>query len=158
MMSYESLFPLGVFQYIAGGICIGLATSLIFIFTGAVAGMSSVFSSTWSWLSSKTYFHQPRMLETRVWRLFLAVGLIGGSALYWFAFGPAEPWHTAVPLWRLGVGGFIAGIGARYGNGCTSGHGICGMASLQVPSILAVLTFLTTAFITANLVAALGGR
>lgn len=157
-MTLESLFPLGVFQYIAGGVCIGLAVSLIFILTGQVAGMSSVFSSTWSWLSRRAYFQQPRMLQSRVWRLFLAAGLIAGAALYWYGFGPARAWQTEVPLWQLGLGGFIAGFGARYGNGCTSGHGICGMASLQVPSILAVLTFLATAFITANAVVALGGH
>ncbi|WP_369601033.1 YeeE/YedE thiosulfate transporter family protein [Hahella sp. SMD15-11] len=51
----------------------------------------------------------------------------------------------------------IAGFGARLGNGCTSGHGICGMASLQMPSFLAVLVFLATAIITAHLTAWLGG-
>ena len=158
VMSLESLFPLGMFQYVAGGICIGLAVSFIFIFTGQVAGMSSVFSSTWSWLSRSAYFRQPRMLESRVWRLWLAAGLVAGAALYWFGFGPAHSWKTAVPLWQLGIGGFIAGFGARYGNGCTSGHGICGMASLKVPSLLAVLTFLFTAIVTAHLVAALGGH
>jgi uncharacterized membrane protein YedE/YeeE len=62
-----------------------------------------------------------------------------------------------VPWWQLLLGGFIAGFGARLSNGCTSGHGICGMASLQLPSLLAVLTFLATAMVTANLVRSLGG-
>lgn len=156
-MSIESLFPNGVLPYLAGGICIGLAVSLIFVFTGQVAGMSSVFSSSWSWLSRKAYFQQSRLLESRVWRLWLALGLIGGAALYWFGFGPGIAWQTQVPLWQLGVGGFIAGFGARLGNGCTSGHGICGMASLQGPSFLSVMVFLSVAIFTANLVAALGG-
>lgn len=149
----QQLFPHGMLPYIAGGFCIGLATSLIFILTGQVAGMSSVFSSTWSWLSSKAYFQQPRMRQSRSWRLYLAAGLIIGAALYWFGFGPAKAWQTGVPAWQLGIGGFIAGFGARYANGCTSGHGICGLGSLQWPSLLAVLTFMATAFITANLVA-----
>jgi uncharacterized membrane protein YedE/YeeE len=51
------------------------------------------------------------------------------------------------------VGGFIVGYGARLGTGCTSGHGICGLGSLQWPSALAVLTFMATAFLTANLMA-----
>lgn len=154
----EQFFPLGISQYIAGGICIGLAVSLIFIFTGQVAGMSSVFTSTLSWFSKLSYFHQPRFLDSRVWRLFLAAGLIGGTALYWFGFGPATTWQTDVPLWQLIVGGFIAGFGARLGNGCTSGHGICGLASLKLPSLLAVITFLTTAILTANIVARLGAN
>lgn len=157
LMNIESLFPLGYFHYIAGGICIGLATSLIFIFTGQVAGMSSVFSSTLSWLSQKSYFQQSRLLDSRGWRILLAVGLIAGAALYWFAFGPAQSWQTQVPWWQLGIGGFIAGFGARMSNGCTSGHGICGMASLQGPSLLAVLVFLFAAFVSANLINQIGG-
>lgn len=156
-MSIDSLFPLGIFPYLAGGICIGLAVSLMFVLTGKVVGMSSVFSSSLSWMSRLPFFRQPRLLESRVWRLWLVAGLIGGAALYWFGFGPGETWQTQIPLWQLAVGGFIAGFGARLGNGCTSGHGICGMASLQGLSILSVLIFLTVAIITAQLVAALGG-
>ena len=59
--------------------------------------------------------------------------------------------------WQLAAGGFIAGFGARLSSGCTSGHGICGLASLQLPSLLAVLIFLATAIATAQLVRALGG-
>jgi len=56
--------------------------------------------------------------------------------------------------WQLAVGGFIAGFGARMSNGCTAGHGICGMASLQAPSIASVAIFLATAMVTARLVRA----
>ncbi len=156
-MSLESLFPNGILPYLAGGICIGLAVSLMFVLTGQVVGMSSVFSSTWSWFTRLAYFRQPRLLESRVWRLWLAAGLVLGTALYWFGFGPGMAWHTAVPLWQLGVGGFIAGFGARLGNGCTSGHGICGMASLNLPSFISVITFLSVAILVANLVAVYGG-
>ena len=72
--------------------------------------------------------------------------------------GPAGGVHTAVSWWQLLAGGFLAGFGARLSNGCTSGHGICGLASLQLPSALAVLTFLATAIVVANLVPLLGGR
>ena len=64
-----------------------------------------------------------------------------------------EAQHTSVPVWQLLVGGFLVGYGARLGNGCTSGHGICGLGSLQLPSLGAVLTFMATAFMTANLLA-----
>ena len=84
--------------------------------------------------------------------LFLSTGLIGG-ALVWL-LGCGEPFVTGVPYWRLFVGGFIAGFGARLSNGCTAGHGICGMASLQPASILSVLLFLATAMVTARIVAA----
>lgn len=157
-MNLDTLFPLGIFHYLAGGICIGLAVSLIFLLTGKVAGMSSVFSSTWSWCSRLAFFQEPRFVESRGWRLLLAIGLILGTALYWFGIGPATAWQTQVTWWQLLIGGFIAGFGARMSNGCTSGHGICGMASLQPQSLLAVMTFLATAFLTANLVKFLGGQ
>jgi uncharacterized membrane protein YedE/YeeE len=60
---------------------------------------------------------------------------------------------TQVPAWQLALGGFIAGFGARLSNGCTAGHGICGVASLQSASMLSVLVFLATAMITARVVA-----
>jgi uncharacterized membrane protein YedE/YeeE len=68
-----------------------------------------------------------------------------------FAHGVRE--STTVPVWQLVIGGFFVGYGARLGNGCTSGHGICGLGSLQLPSLYAVLTFMATAFITANVAA-----
>jgi len=58
----------------------------------------------------------------------------------------------------LGVGGLLVGFGARLSNGCTSGHGICGLGSLQLPSLVAVLTFMATAFVTANAVRILGAH
>jgi uncharacterized membrane protein YedE/YeeE len=74
--------------------------------------------------------------------------------LVWrFALAGGEAQHTSVPAWQLLLGGFLVGYGARLGNGCTSGHGICGLGSLQWPSLGAVLTFMATAFMTANLLA-----
>jgi uncharacterized membrane protein YedE/YeeE len=90
-------------------------------------------------------------VASRRWRLVYAAGLILGAMLWLFLMG--HPFVTQVPLWQLAVGGFIAGFGARMSGGCTSGHGICGMASLQPPSILAVCMFLVTAMVTAHLVA-----
>ena len=66
------------------------------------------------------------------------------------------PTHTQVAPWRLLAGGFLVGFGSRLGGGCTSGHGICGLASLQRPSLAAVVTFLATGMATAQLVARLG--
>ena len=80
-----------------------------------------------------------------------------GGVLYTATLGGGTPLTTAVPWWQLGVGGVLIGFGARLSDGCTSGHGICGLASLQLPSLVAVLTFLATAMATAQLVRALGG-
>ena len=96
---------------------------------------------------------QPRFVEARNWRLVYAAGLIIGALLWWLGFAGGKPEATAVPVWQLVVGGFFVGYGVRLGNGCTSGHGICGLGSLQVPSLMAVLTFMATAFLTANVAA-----
>ncbi|MFN0162361.1 MAG: YeeE/YedE family protein [Burkholderiales bacterium] len=153
----EALFPQGWIHYLAGGLLLGAAVSLLFVLTGWIGGMSTLFSSTWSFVSRAPGFADPRLTGSRVWRSWYAMGLIGGGALYLLLAGSGAGFMTAVPWWQLLLGGFIAGFGARLSNGCTAGHGICGMASLQLPSLLAVITFLITAMITANLVAALGG-
>lgn len=153
----DTLFPLGMTHYLVGGLLIGSAVSLAFLTTGLVTGMSTVFSSTWSFFSRLAFFHEPRIVGSRHWRLVLACGLVLGAALWRFTVGGGAPVVTAVAPWQLLLGGVIAGFGARLGNGCTSGHGICGLASLQLPSLAAVLTFMATAIVTANLVAFLGG-
>jgi uncharacterized protein len=147
------LFPLGWQHYLLGGISIGAGVALMFVFTGWVGGMSSVFSSTWSFVLKRPFFQQPRWTDTRVWRLVYALGLVLGAGVWWLMFSDGTPLTTDVPVALLLVGGFLVGYGARLGNGCTSGHGICGLGSLSVPSLLAVLTFMATAFLTANLVA-----
>lgn len=152
-METIDLFPLGWAHYLAGGLLIGIGTALLFVFTGRIGGMSSVFSTTWSYVVKRPFFQQARFTDTRGWRLVYAAGLIVGALVWWLGFTDGTPLGTDVPAWQLLVGGFLAGYGARLGNGCTSGHGICGMGSLQWPSFLAVLTFMATAILTANGVA-----
>ena len=149
----QSLFPLGWQHYLLGGLCVGAGAALLFVLTGRIGGMSSVFSSTWSYVVRRPFFQQPRYLDSRLWRLVYAAGLILGAFAWWLGFAGGAAQATAVPAWQLLVGGFFVGYGARLGNGCTSGHGICGLGSLQWPSLLAVLTFMATAFLTANLAA-----
>lgn len=148
-----SLFPLGWQHYLMGGLLIGAAVALLFLFTGLIGGMSTVFSSTWSYVVRRPFFQQARFTDSRGWRLVYALGLILGALLWWLVLADGTPQTTSVPVWQLLLGGFLVGYGARLGNGCTSGHGICGLGSLQWPSLLAVLTFMGTAFLTANLVA-----
>ena len=97
-----------------------------------------VWDAAFIWGSIVATFAQGVVLGALVWRVFLS----DGSAQ-----------TTSVPVWQLLVGGFLVGYGARLGDGCTSGHGICGLGSLQLPSLGAVLTFMATAFMTANLMA-----
>jgi uncharacterized membrane protein YedE/YeeE len=151
----ETLFPLGIAQYLIGGLVIGLAVSFLFLSTGLIGGMSTFFSSTLSYVSSWRYFQQKQFTDSRNWRLVYATGLIIGGAVWLFSVG--EPFQTTVSWWQLALGGFISGFGARLSNGCTSGHGICGLASLQLPSLLAVLIFLFAAMVSATVVKMLGG-
>jgi uncharacterized membrane protein YedE/YeeE len=146
-----NIFPLGWAHYLAGGLCIGLGVAVLYALTGRVGGMSSVFSSSWSYVSRLPFFQQARFLDSRAWRLVYALGLVLGAGLWWLWAGQGEPLLTTVPTWRLLLGGLLVGYGARLANGCTSGHGICGLGSLQLPSLVAVLTFMATAFLTANL-------
>lgn len=153
---WSTLFPAGMAHYVMGGLLIGTGVSVLFIFTGRVGGMSGVFSAVWSYVSRVPYFQQAQFTATRRWRLLYALGLIIGAAV-WLLFNRADAVTTHIPWWQLAVGGFIGGYGARLGNGCTSGHGICGLASLNWYSLLAVLVFLATAIVTAHVVSALGG-
>ena len=153
----EQLLPNGYQHYLAGGLLLGIAVAFAFAMSGLVIGMSTVFSASWSYVSKLSFFQQERFVASRNWRLALAVGLVIGAVLYLVTAGGGATFQTSVGGWQLAIGGFIAGFGARLSNGCTSGHGICGMGSLQAPSMLAVITFLVTAFITANVVKALGG-
>ena len=153
MLTSLSLFPLGWQHYLLGGLFVGAGAGFLFLMTGRVGGMSTVYSSTWSWLVKRPFFQQPRFTGSRNWRIVYAAGLVAGAALWWLGFADGAPQTTQVPAWQLLVGGFLVGYGARRSNGCTSGHGICGLGSLQWPSLLAVLTFMATAFLTANLAA-----
>lgn len=147
-------FPQGYAHYLAGGLLIGAGLGLLYVMTGLIGGMSSVFSSTWSFFSRATPFRQPSLLSSRGWRLIYAAGLILGGSLYLIVGGDSVV--TQIEPWRLLTGGFLIGFGARLSHGCTAGHGICGLASLQLPSLLAVLVFLGTAIVTAHVMRWLG--
>lgn len=153
MTLIDTLFPLGWQHYLLGGLMIGAGVALLYLFNGWVGGMSTVFSSSWSFVLKRDFFRQDRFLNTRNWRLIYALGVVLGALVWRFALAGGEAQHTSVPAWQLLLGGFLVGYGARLGNGCTSGHGICGLGSLQLPSLGAVLTFMATAFMTANLLA-----
>ena len=147
----DALFPHGIAWYAIGGLMMGAGVALLFVATGLIGGMSTVFSAAWSFVSGAAHFAQPRYAGSRGWRLVLALGLVLGAALWTLASGRTVP-VTTVPLAWLVAGGFLAGFGARMANGCTSGHGICGLGSLQASSLAAVLVFMATAIATANLV------
>ncbi|MGD8543809.1 MAG: YeeE/YedE thiosulfate transporter family protein [Candidatus Bathyarchaeota archaeon] len=150
------MFPLGVFPYIVGGTLIGIGVSHIFITTGLHATQSSFFSTTLSYFSKRPYFQQKQYLNSRSWRLTFALGVILGALIYTITLSSEGFFTTSVQWWRLALGGFLVGFGTRLSKGCTSGHGISGLASLSITSLYAVMTFLAVGIITAILVQALG--
>lgn len=150
------MFPLGVTSYVLGGIVIGLAVSFVYILTGLHATQSSLFSSTLSYFSKVPFFNRKTYLDSREWRLYFAAGVILGALLYTVTVSPDGFWTTSVQWWRLLLGGFLVGFGTRLSSGCTSGHGISGIASLSTTSLYAVITFIVVGVITANLMLMLG--
>lgn len=150
------MFPLGIEHYLIGGILIGIGVSLIYILTGLHATQSSFFTTTLSWFSRRKHFQKERNLKERSWRLFLAIGLVIGALLYTLTLSPTGFWTTSVELWRLALGGLLVGFGTRLSEGCTSGHGISGLASLSTTSLSAVIVFMGVAIVTANIVQLIG--
>lgn len=150
------MFPLGIEPYLVGGLLVGVGVSLICIITGLHATQSSFFTTTLSWFSKRKHFQKERNLQERQWRLFLAIGMVLGALLYTLTLSPEGFWITSVQLWRLGLGGLLVGFGTRLSEGCTSGHGISGISSLSLTSVMAVITFIGVAILTANLIQLLG--
>ncbi len=150
------MFPLGITSYILGGVVIGLAVSFVYILTGLHATQSSLFSSTLSYFSKVPFFNRKTYLESREWRLYFAAGVILGALLYTVTISPDGFWTTSVQWWRLLLGGFLVGFGTRLSSGCTSGHGISGIASLSTTSLYSVIAFIVVGVITANLMLMLG--
>jgi hypothetical protein len=151
-----NLFPLGVEHYLVGGLLLGAGVGLIFLTTGLVAGASSFFSTTLSWVSKSPGLRRPEYLASRGWRVVFALGLIAGAALFTALWNDGATWVTSVAPWRLALGGLLVGLGTRISRGCTSGHGICGLGSFSLPSLVAVVTFMGVAITTALVVQQLG--
>jgi uncharacterized membrane protein YedE/YeeE len=120
-----------------GGALIGISSVLLFAFNGRIAGICGMAFSLMA-----------TSLDKNIWRLVFLGGLIAGSLLYHFLSGASYPPapNTSLPL--LIIGGLLVGYGTSLGNGCTSGHGISGIARLSARSIVATLTFMVSAIAT----------
>jgi len=150
------MFPLGIYPYIVGGLVIGVGVAFVYITTGLHGTQSSFFSTTISYFSKIPYFQRKTYLDSREWRLFFAAGVILGALIYTLTISPDGFWVTSVQWWRLLIGGFLVGFGTRLSSGCTSGHGISGIASLSTTSLYAVITFIVVGIITAHTMQFLG--
>lgn len=128
-----------------GGVLIGLSASLLLWLNGRIAGISGI--------TNGVLF--PAKNET-AWRWLFLLGLIAAGGAY-MAFVPSAPQPRAdMSRVTLVIAGLLVGFGTRMGNGCTSGHGVCGLGRLSMRSLAAVLTFMATAIITVFVVRHLG--
>ncbi len=153
MDTWTVFFPHGIGPYLAGGILLGLATALIYLTTGYFTGASAFLDAA---LSRFVELPRPReYAPSRDWRWAFTLGLVAGALLYTLARGEGL-WVTQVQGWRLFFGGLLVGFGTRMARGCTSGHGICGLASLSTASLVNVALFVLVAVATAHIVEALG--
>ena len=126
-----------------GGVLIGLSAAVLMLGSGRVAGVSGIFGSL------------PDMGSDLIWRVVFLAGLVAGAwltAQMGWIDGQVRPGFTGPYAWvGLVVAGLTVGVGTRFGGGCTSGHGICGMSRFSVRSIVAVLVFMVVGFVTASL-------
>ncbi len=124
-----------------GGALIGLAATLLLWLNGRIAGISGIAGGL---------FTGERKEMT--WRTLFLAGLVGGVLLYRVAGGPLETLEIETSLPALIVGGLLVGFGTHFGSGCTSGHGVCGLARLSPRSLVATVTFLLVAGVTVFIV------
>jgi uncharacterized membrane protein YedE/YeeE len=150
------MFPLGLTPYVFGGVLIGIAVSSVYILTGTHATQSSFFTSTLSYFVKHPFFQREPYLLTREWRLCFAAGVILGAFIYTITISPDGFWVSSIPVWRFVLGGFLVGFGTRLSRGCTSGHGISGLASLSVTSLYAVVTFIAVGIATVYIMGVFG--
>jgi uncharacterized membrane protein YedE/YeeE len=118
---------------LAGGLLIGAAASLLLWLNGRIAGVSNV---TGGLLALKR--------GDILWRLLFLGGLVAGAGIYYGFFGNIPAARAQFPGWLLAVAGLLVGFGTSLGNGCTSGHGVCGLGRLSLRSLVATLVFLVT--------------
>ena len=125
---------------LAGGLLLGLASALFVLLNGRVLGISGILGG----------LVRPQAGDTG-WRIAFLAGLLLAPTLWRLFAEPAEPRFQAGGA-LLVIAGLLVGWGTRYGSGCTSGHGVCGLSRLSPRSLAATLTFMCTAFLTVFLV------
>ena len=122
---------------LCGGIVIGLSASLLLLCDGKIAGISGIMGGLLS----------PAHNDT-AWRVLFVVGLLTGGLLFSLISPQAFTVSIARSPGALMLAGLLVGFGTRLGNGCTSGHGICGISRLSPRSLIATITFMITGMVT----------
>ena len=120
-----------------GGVLIGLAVALMLILNGRIAGISGIVGGLLTLKFRET-----------AWRAAFVAGLVLGALAYILVADDASAVQVLAPLPVVVVGGLLVGFGTRLGSGCTSGHGLCGMARFSRRSMVATATFFGVAMLT----------
>lgn len=134
----ENFTPVSSFL---GGMLIGLSAIIMLLFNGRIAGISGILGG----------LIKSNRLE-KSWRFIFLLGLMIGGSI--FQRWQAEPFviEKGLSLLTLILGGILIGLGTRMGNGCTSGHGICGLARFSKRSFIATLVFMLSGMLTATFI------
>ena len=131
---------------LVGGLLIGLASALLLLANGRIAGVSGILG--------RSFFGSTGDLG---WRLAFLVGLPIGAWITFQAAPESTSFYITQNKWLLVVAGVLVGVGTQLGNGCTSGHGVCGMGRGSRRSIVATVTFMISAIATLFVARHLGG-
>ena len=125
------------FSGLIGGLLIGLAAALLLLLNGRISGISGIVGGLLAPKSSDAG-----------WRVVFITGLLLGALVYMLATGGAIPVRMQASVSVLVAAGLLVGFGTRLGSGCTSGHGLCGVARLSRRSIVATSVFFGVAMLT----------
>lgn len=123
-----------------GGVLIGLAAAAFLLLNGRIAGISGILGG----------LLVPARGDT-AWRVAFLLGLIGAPTV-WMLGSDLPPIEINADYPALIAAGLLVGVGTRYGSGCTSGHGVCGLSRLSVRSLAATLSFMAAGFITVYII------
>ena len=121
---------------LAGGILIGIAAAMFLLLNGRIAGISGILGG----------LLHPRAVDTG-WRVAFVLGLVAAPLVYQL-FEPLPSVQIDAGTTLLVVAGLLVGVGTRYGSGCTSGHGVCGLSRFSARSLAATASFMGAGFLT----------
>lgn len=134
-------------QSLAGGALIGIAAVLLLALNGRIAGITGILGGLvppYTSPGSSSPGTTGGWLQTNAWRIAFLIGMVAAPLAYSVAVGGPIDFQSPASWPALLVGGIIVGIGVSYGSGCTSGHGVCGLARFSHRSLAAVATFMAT--------------
>jgi uncharacterized membrane protein YedE/YeeE len=130
-----------------GGVLIGAAAAMLWLSLGRIAGISGIVGS----------FLTAQRPPDWTWRAAFIGGLIVGPALFWAIGGRFSISLPSASIPALLIAGLLVGFGTRLGSGCTSGHGVCGLARFSPRSLIATILFIAAGIVTVTLLRILRG-